>query len=228
MLLASPKPSALYAFSPGLNRQSITKIGITLIRKENGFIGPSGEYYPAMPTEEQLKTLYAPQSKTVQEGNVTVWIDNSDGTKTPVVLTKNDSEFIGPNGEHYQSMPTKEQLELMYSRKSAKTASESTTIWIGNSNGSKTPITLQKDGSGFIGPAGERYSSLPTEEQLKMLYCSAAKGSEQSELSFEITNSDGTKTEITLKKEGSEFVGPNGEHYPYMPTEDQLKMIYGK
>ena len=30
LLLASLKPFALYAFSPGLNRQSLTKIGITL------------------------------------------------------------------------------------------------------------------------------------------------------------------------------------------------------
>ena len=44
------------------------------------------------------------------------------------------------------------------------------TIWITNSNGSQTPVRLIKDGPGFIGPRGERYSSMPTEEQLKKLY----------------------------------------------------------
>ena len=43
-------------------------------------------------------------------------------------------------------------------------------IWITNSNGSQSPVTLRKDGPGYIGPRGERYNSLPTEEQLKVLY----------------------------------------------------------
>lgn len=44
------------------------------------------------------------------------------------------------------------------------------TIWITNSNGSQSPVTLQKDGPGYIGPRGERYGSMPTEDQLKVLY----------------------------------------------------------
>ena len=47
-------------------------------------------------------------------------------------------------------------------------------------------------------------------------------------MNFEITRDDGTTTVVTLKKEGSEFVGPKGEHYPTIPTEEQLKLIYGK
>ena len=44
------------------------------------------------------------------------------------------------------------------------------TVWITNSNGSQLPVKLRKEGPGFIGPNGERYSSMPTEEQLKQLY----------------------------------------------------------
>jgi len=44
------------------------------------------------------------------------------------------------------------------------------TVWITNSNGSQTPVKLRKDGPGFIGPNGERYPSMPTEEQLKPVY----------------------------------------------------------
>lgn len=41
------------------------------------------------------------------------------------------------------------------------------TINITNSNGSITPVTLRKQGVVYIGPRGETYTSLPTEEQLK-------------------------------------------------------------
>jgi len=44
------------------------------------------------------------------------------------------------------------------------------TIWITNSNGSQIPVTLRKDGPGYIGPRGERYPSLPTEDQLRSVY----------------------------------------------------------
>jgi len=41
------------------------------------------------------------------------------------------------------------------------------TINITNSNGSITPVTLRKQGVVYIGPRGETYTPLPTEEQLK-------------------------------------------------------------
>ena len=44
------------------------------------------------------------------------------------------------------------------------------TVWVSNSNGSKTPVKLKRDGSGYIGPKGERYSTRPTEEQLRQAY----------------------------------------------------------
>ncbi|HEG42598.1 MAG TPA: hypothetical protein ENH94_00965 [Phycisphaerales bacterium] len=42
------------------------------------------------------------------------------------------------------------------------------TVWITNSNGSKTEVRLRREGSGFIGPRGERYDSMPTNEQLSV------------------------------------------------------------
>jgi hypothetical protein len=47
---------------------------------------------------------------------------------------------------------------------------EQIVIKIRNSNGSVTPVELRKDGSAYIGPKGERYEELPTEEQLKPVY----------------------------------------------------------
>jgi hypothetical protein len=47
---------------------------------------------------------------------------------------------------------------------------EPVVIEIHNSNGSITPVKLKKDGTVYIGPKGERYDQLPTEEQLKPIY----------------------------------------------------------
>jgi outer membrane lipoprotein SlyB len=41
------------------------------------------------------------------------------------------------------------------------------TINVTNSNGSITPVTLRRQGAVYIGPRGETYPNLPTEEQLK-------------------------------------------------------------
>ena len=44
------------------------------------------------------------------------------------------------------------------------------TVWITNSNGSQTSVSLRKSGPGFIGPRGEWYPNMPTNEQLRMVY----------------------------------------------------------
>lgn len=45
-----------------------------------------------------------------------------------------------------------------------------TVINVQNSNGSYTPITLRRMGNQYVGPRGEYYSTLPTEQQLKVAY----------------------------------------------------------
>ena len=44
------------------------------------------------------------------------------------------------------------------------------TVWITNSNDSKIPVKLTKSGPNYIGPRGETYSTMPTEEQLRTVY----------------------------------------------------------
>jgi uncharacterized protein YcfJ len=41
------------------------------------------------------------------------------------------------------------------------------TVNIMNSNGSITPVTLRREGAVYIGPRGETYPTMPTQEQLK-------------------------------------------------------------
>ncbi|MBN2315499.1 MAG: hypothetical protein JXM79_16340 [Sedimentisphaerales bacterium] len=48
--------------------------------------------------------------------------------------------------------------------------SKTVTVEIHNDNGSITPVKLKKKDGSYIGPKGERYDQLPTEEQLKPLY----------------------------------------------------------
>jgi len=45
---------------------------------------------------------------------VVVEIHNDNGSITPVKLKKKDGSYIGPKGEHYEQLPTEEQLKPLY------------------------------------------------------------------------------------------------------------------
>lgn len=42
-----------------------------------------------------------------------------------------------------------------------------------------------------------------------------------------VANSNGSITPVTLRRQGSEYIGPKGEHYIQLPTPEQLKPVYG-
>jgi hypothetical protein len=44
------------------------------------------------------------------------------------------------------------------------------TVWITNSNGSQTSVQLTRHGRWYIGPRGEYYNQMPTNEQLRLAY----------------------------------------------------------
>jgi hypothetical protein len=104
-----------------------------------------------------------------------------------------------------------------------------TVVWIKNDNGSQTSVELRPQGTGFIGPSNEYYATMPTEEQLKAVYGLKSNVQPAADtVTVLVNNSDGTKTSVTLTKDGSKYIGPKGEYYPSLPTEEQLKLIYGK
>ncbi|MFH1717410.1 MAG: hypothetical protein ABIF19_08680 [Planctomycetota bacterium] len=70
------------------------------------------------------------------------------------------SEMDQANKDNGQWTSTKENPECP----------ERVIVDIHNDNGSITPVTLKKKGDNYIGPKGERYEELPTEEQLKPVY----------------------------------------------------------
>jgi hypothetical protein len=50
----------------------------------------------------------------VQNSTVTVWITNSNCSRTSVQLTRQGYGYLGPRGEYYDQMPTNEQLRVVY------------------------------------------------------------------------------------------------------------------
>jgi hypothetical protein len=49
-----------------------------------------------------------------ESGTKTVWINNSNGSRTRVELTKSADGYTGPRNEHYDSLPSRQQLRLVY------------------------------------------------------------------------------------------------------------------
>jgi hypothetical protein len=100
-----------------------------------------------------------------------VWITNDNGSKTEIKLTRtSEGGYKGPRGEYYATMPSEEDLKILYGVRSVQAKPANFTVWITNDNGSKTPITLTPSGSGFVGPSNEYYPTMPTEEQLRAQY----------------------------------------------------------
>ena len=44
------------------------------------------------------------------------------------------------------------------------------TVWVTNSNGSRISVQLTRQGHWYVGPRGEVYAHLPTNEQLRVVY----------------------------------------------------------
>lgn len=55
-----------------------------------------------------------PQSSPEQEETVIINVPNSNGSYTPVKLTKHGQGYTGPQGEYYESYPSVEQLKVLY------------------------------------------------------------------------------------------------------------------
>lgn len=66
-------------------------------------------------------------------------------------------------------MQNLQQQNMQLQQQNAQVQQEMSTVTINitNSNGSITPVTLRKQGVVYIGPRGETYTTLPTQEQLR-------------------------------------------------------------
>ena len=51
---------------------------------------------------------------------------------------------------------------------------------------------------------------------------------EQNIVTVWITNSNGSQTDVRLRRDGPGYRGPGGEYYANMPTVEQLAQLYGR
>lgn len=124
---------------PNKDGQTYTRVELT--RRNNGFVGPQGEFYPIMPSVAHLAEMYgtgqpAPKAAEASDGappipaaetpkgveapktddsaiHVQIHKKNGQGT-VDVVLKKRDNGYIGPQGEFYPEMPTPSELADVY------------------------------------------------------------------------------------------------------------------
>ncbi len=81
-----------------------------------------------------------------------------------------ESTLIGAavgGGAGYMIGSEQDKKKAAAEREQLRQEMNTVTINITNSNGSITPVRLRKQGVVYIGPRGETYTTLPTEEQLK-------------------------------------------------------------
>jgi len=50
---------------------------------------------------------------------------------------------------------------------------------------------------------------------------------EMNTITVNVTNSNGSIVQVPLRRSGVGYVGTRGEYYPTLPTEDQLRPVYG-
>ncbi len=88
---------------------------------------PAQVVYQAPPVVyvQQPQVVYVQQPQVMQQPvvvqvepprpvSVTINLQNSNGSFTPVTLQSSGSQWVGPKGEYYESMPTVGQLRQLY------------------------------------------------------------------------------------------------------------------
>ena len=50
---------------------------------------------------------------------------------------------------------------------------------------------------------------------------------EMNTVTVNVTNSNGSIIPVKLKKQGVGYVGPRGEYYDHLPTNEELRPVYG-
>jgi hypothetical protein len=69
---------------------------------------------PPIVVEQAPPVVIERAPPVIQNSAVTVWITNSNGSRTAVQLTRQGRGYLGPRGEYYDHMPTNEQLRVVY------------------------------------------------------------------------------------------------------------------
>lgn len=142
------------------------------LRHRTTIIPRLGRIYRRPVILPRTRTVVVPRPVVVHDPTVTVWITNANGSQSSVVLTQDGPWYIGPRGEHYFGVPTAEQLRAVYGLgcNTVTVESADVVVYITASNGAHIPVKLIATEDGYIGPKGELYTEMPTEQQLSMIY----------------------------------------------------------
>jgi hypothetical protein len=116
--LRQARPDAFFIHVPDKDGKGFTRVELT--RHGRGFLGPQGEFYPVMPSVAQLTQMYGASGESAEpeEQVVTIQVPKKNGDGfVEVKLTKRDGGYIGPQGEFYSEIPSKEILTEVYGDK---------------------------------------------------------------------------------------------------------------
>ncbi len=94
---------------------------------------------------------------------------------------------------------------------------------VGQAIGGDTEGTLIGAGVGaaggyMIGSEGDKKKAAADRDQIRQ---------EMNIVTVNITNSNGSISQVRLKKQGVGYVGPRGEYYDHLPSGEELQPIYG-
>ena len=74
-------------------------------------VGGGAGYVIGSQSDKSKQNQSQPRTTSFEE---TFWITNSNGSQTPVVITRQGDRYVGPRGEIYNTRPTEEQLRGVY------------------------------------------------------------------------------------------------------------------
>jgi len=77
---------------------------------------------------------------------------------------------VGGAAVGYMIGNERDKAKMAAQNQAAYEAANTAVVNVQNSNGSYTPVELHRVGGEWVAPRGERYLSLPTQEQLRPLY----------------------------------------------------------
>jgi hypothetical protein len=117
-LLGAP-PLGVIVSSIPVDRRTIFVGGTTYYNYNDiYYVQNPGGYMVVAPPVVSAPVMAAPPvilTPTPQE-SLTINIPNSNGSFTPVIVTRKGSGYVGPQGEYYPEHPSVEQLKALYGK----------------------------------------------------------------------------------------------------------------
>ncbi len=99
------------------NKDGASYTRVTLKRRDRGFVGPQGEFYPLLPSVAHLAEMYGTTSEPAptEEAAVRIAVPRKSGEGVvEVELKRHERGYVGPQGEFYPELPSAEQLAELY------------------------------------------------------------------------------------------------------------------